>query len=425
MTGYMAGDSDLHLALVLVEGMIGLLAGYLALGRLRRWRRMDQMLLGSGLALLGVTNLLFAALPAVVSDEEVDFTVWAAATGRLSASLLLAAAALVSRRRLRLTGRQIFFGALALADLVLLIGVTTLVFRDALPAAVVDGALHPAFAAILLIGAAAHTVAAVGFGVRARQTHDGLLGALALACALGTAALVIYLTNPVTISQTVGLSDLLRLGFYLAVLLVVVREMEEQARSSLARAALEERRRVARDIHDGLAQELASIQRNLAWLDEDDPFVIRASESAARGLAAARQAIDVLGDTPERDFAEVLAERVVIAAEREGASLSLNLDPKVTVGPAEREALVRIASEAVTNAARHGGADVVRVELMNRPRVRLRVTDAGSGFNPGLTAWAGGRGFGLADMHDRAQEIGARYRLKSVPGSGTEVEVVL
>jgi signal transduction histidine kinase len=261
--------------------------------------------------------------------------------------------------------------------------------------------------------------------VRARQSQDGLLGALALACALGTAALVIYLTNPASITQSVGLSDFLRFGFYLFVLLVVVREMEDQARGTLARAALEERRRAARDIHDGLAQELASIQRNLAWMDEDDPFVIRASESAARGLAAARRAIDMLGDTPERDFAEVLAERVEIAAEREGASLSLSLDPEVIVGPAEREALVRIASEAVTNAVRHGGADVVRVELFHRPRVRLRVSDTGRGFNPGLTAWTGGRGFGLSDMQDRAQEIGARYRLHSTPGSGTEVEVVL
>jgi signal transduction histidine kinase len=94
----------------------------------------------------------------------------------------------------------------------------------------------------------------------------------------------------------------------------------------------------------------------------------------------------------------------------------------VTVTAAQREGLVRIVSEAITNAARHGRADLVRVELEEGSDIRLRVADAGQGFAPRSPRRGG---FGLTSMRERAEAIGARFHLTSAPGRGTEVEVIL
>lgn len=419
-------NPELHLAFIVAESMIALLASYLALRRLRRWRRLDHLLLGAGLGFLGASGLLFAALPAIFTENDESMLVWAAAAGRLGGSLLLASAALVSPRRLRLTPRQFFFSALAIVDALAFIALAALLLRDWLPPAVAPGAgLNGTFAVILLLGIGSYVVAAVGFALRTRQSVDALRSALAIGCAVGAASLVNHLINPSGIGESVAMADMLRFLFCLAILAGVLREVDAHWRSTLAAAALDERRRIARDLHDGLAQELASVQRNLGWLDAEDPFVQRAAASAERGLVAARQAIHVLGDAPDRDFAELLAETAGTVATRVGTKLVLDLEPSVQVGPAEREALVRITAEAISNAARHGGAELVRVELVDRPRVRLRISDTGTGFNPSLQAWTAEGGFGLSDMQDRALEIGAHYRLQSRPGKGTHVEVAL
>jgi signal transduction histidine kinase len=117
-----------------------------------------------------------------------------------------------------------------------------------------------------------------------------------------------------------------------------------------------------------------------------------------------------------------VAEAAQDVAAREGTHVALALASDVTVTAAQREVLVRIVSEAITNAARHGQADLVRVELEDRGDIRLRVADAGHGFDPGSPR---GGGFGLTSMRERAEAIGGRFRLTSAPGDGTEVEVLL
>ena len=92
------------------------------------------------------------------------------------------------------------------------------------------------------------------------------------------------------------------------------------------------------------------------------------------------------------------------------------------VGGDAREALVRIACEAVSNAARHGQAQLVRVELQNGRHVRFRVVDDGVGFDPSIPRPGH---FGLVSMRERAQAVGGSFRVRSAPGAGTEVEVVL
>jgi signal transduction histidine kinase len=108
-------------------------------------------------------------------------------------------------------------------------------------------------------------------------------------------------------------------------------------------------------------------------------------------------------------------------ASRYDVRLDLAFQPGVSVPADAREALVRIACEAVSNAARHGHARVVRVWLANGNGVRFGVADDGAGFDP--EAPSSSR-FGIAIMRERAQAAGASFRLRSAPGHGTELEVV-
>ena len=109
-------------------------------------------------------------------------------------------------------------------------------------------------------------------------------------------------------------------------------------------------------------------------------------------------------------------------AERFQVGLDLDLVPGVRLSTARAEALVRIACEAVTNAARHSGSSLVRLNVeRDGRRVRLRVSDQGCGFD---TALPGG-GYGLISMGERARSVGGELRISSAPGRGSEVELAL
>ncbi len=84
--------------------------------------------------------------------------------------------------------------------------------------------------------------------------------------------------------------------------------------------------------------------------------------------------------------------------------------------------VVRIASEAITNAARHSGSRRVSLSVKRRgTRTQMRVSDAGSGFDLAVPA----DGFGLISMREHATSVGGDLRISSIPGHGTEVEAML
>ncbi len=119
----------------------------------------------------------------------------------------------------------------------------------------------------------------------------------------------------------------------------------------------------------------------------------------------------------------MLAQATEEVAARTGLDVSFDLAPGIELAAEQREALIRIACEAVTNAAVHGRARGARVELVNGDRVLLRVVDDGVGFDPVEAARR--RGFGLVSMRERAEAVGAVFRLDARPGSGTSVELEL
>jgi signal transduction histidine kinase len=117
-----------------------------------------------------------------------------------------------------------------------------------------------------------------------------------------------------------------------------------------------------------------------------------------------------------------LAQAAQEAAQRYGASVDMELASGITLSPREKEAVIRIASEAVANAAQHSGAEVLRIYLERADAgMRLGVEDDGSGFDEEQPR----HGFGLVTMKDRAEALGGKLRIESRRGAGTKVELEL
>jgi signal transduction histidine kinase len=234
-----------------------------------------------------------------------------------------------------------------------------------------------------------------------------------------------YFFHPAVLSSWVYTGDVFRLGFYLALLIGAAREIASYWTMMVVAASLEERRRLARDVHDGLAQEVAFIGRSVRLLRDhgaEPQLVDRLLRSVERAQDESRRVVGALGARLDEPLDQALARAVREAAERYGASVDMDLASGISLSPKEREVVVRIASEAVSNAAQHSGAEILRLYLERLDAgMRLEVVDDGQGFDEQQPS----RGFGLITMRDRAEALGAKLKIDSRRGSGTRVELEL
>jgi len=287
---------------------------------------------------------------------------------------------------------------------------------------------HDAALAIQLTLLAVYAVAALAFLRRAERDGDTFVTWLAVAAALRVFAGIDYAFSPSLARGWVYSGDAFRMLFYFALLAGAAGEVGRYWQASREAAVLDERRRIARDLHDGLAQELVFIVRRAKRALEgkarpsDDVQIANAAE---RALDESRRVIATLTRPLDEPLDVVLSEAVKGVADRMGATVALALDPDVHVAPDVREALVRIAREAVTNAARHGDAGLVRVELENGVGVTLRIVDDGRGFDAAAARRMKRGGFGLVSMSERARAVGGVLHVVSERGAGTTVEVQL
>ncbi len=214
--------------------------------------------------------------------------------------------------------------------------------------------------------------------------------------------------------------DVLRLyaaGFGLA---ATIRH-ERRARTQIAkRAALAERQRVARDLHDGIAQDLAFLASH-----GDHPWEMaeELALAARRALAVSRGFIDDLSDFDHAEVPDAMAAVAQEAEARFGVVIEVEVDPSLRLSSASVRDLLRIEREAVSNAVRHGQASRISVALRMRGAVTvLRVVDNGRGLVAGPES---GRteGFGVASMRDRAAMMGGRLTVGGLRGGGTELLV--
>jgi PAS domain S-box-containing protein len=210
------------------------------------------------------------------------------------------------------------------------------------------------------------------------------------------------------------------------------RLVESEHAASEARAALEERQRLARELHDSVSQALYGIalgtQTIAAALNEDSDtraateathYVVQLAESAITEMRALIFAL-----RPE----SLEQEGLVVALERHVASLraqrAFDVDAQFDTEPElpldHKEALYRIAHEALHNAARHARPRVIRIRLSSSPEVILEVADDGMGFD--ASAPHPGH-LGLTSMRERASLIQSQLSIDSEPGRGTRVTV--
>ena len=427
-----------HVAIESAAVLIGGVAAYLMLARFRLAARRADLLVAAGLGIVAAATLVPVAAPTGAGDLPTRFAAWVGAVGGLTGITVLALSAVLSDVRVRdphaALVRVFAGGGAAFALLVL----AAAALGDALPLPI-DPSLspedaasprivgNPVILAIQLLSAALLALAAIGFLRRARADADELAAWLAVATTFGALARVNYFLFPSLYSEWVFTGDVLRVAFYVAVLIGVVREIGGYQPRLAQVAVLDERRRVARDLHDGLSQELAFIAGQSATLLDRrgrDAELQYLHDAAERALEESRFAIAALSRPADEPVEVLLAKVARELGERAGKVVEVEMAEGVQADERTREMLLRVVREAVSNAARHASAHTIRVRLEDGPELRLTVDDDGSGFDAESSPPNGG-GLGLLTMRERADAAGGRLDVRSAPGEGTTVEVVV
>nr|WP_253274379.1 AAA family ATPase [Myxosarcina sp. GI1] len=215
----------------------------------------------------------------------------------------------------------------------------------------------------------------------------------------------------------------------------LTRDITAQKQAEAA-SILEERNRMAREIHDTLAQAFTGILAQVGAANQvltDDLEATQAhldliKELARTGLTEARRSVVALRPQLLEEGNLQSALHRLIAQIRTAAldaTLYYEIEGAMYALPTEVESnLLRIGQEALTNAIRHANADEIRVDLLyDRERFCLRVKDNGQGFGVGSIPCS--EGFGLLGMSERAERIGAQLTIRSQPGQGTEIIVTV
>ena len=254
-----------------------------------------------------------------------------------------------------------------------------------------------------------------------------------------------FALDPVVASGIVTSTDALRLVFYIILVLGIQAEIGgdftalRRANAELSRlrevdaanATLAERTRLAREIHDGLAQDLWYAKLKQGRLTQNESLDSEAKTTAGEvlnaidsALAEARQAVMAMRVDPSaassleevlRSYVEDFSDRFGVRAEFEAEGTLQRLSPRT-----EAEVL-RIVQEALNNVRRHADATVIRVRTERiGPISRITVTDNGRGFDP-LVVPPGS--YGLRGMRERADLVGATLDIWSRPQDGTRITV--
>jgi signal transduction histidine kinase len=418
-----------RVALESAAGLTALLAAYLLFGRFRESSRGDHLAAALALGVLAASSLGFTIVTATLAGSGSRSVLSISLVGHLAGAAAFAFAAWVPASAVRRPERVLVVAVGAFLPLVVAAAVLTGGLPGRVGEAVPRGGSglldlddEPVVRLAVLASAALFGVAAVGFASRATRLGDEFVGWLATGTAIAAVAAVNYFLDPAFATDRISTGDLFRLLFLLVLLTAAAREIRGYWIRLAEAAVNEERRRLAREIHDGPAQELALIKRRAQRLkgDRDDPETAAIVAAAERGLDGSRRAIGLLVRPVEEPLDVALARNAAEVASAHEADLVLDLEADVDVAPSVHEALVRIVREAVANAARHAAPSTVRLELANGRRVRVCVADDGQGFEPRHTT-----GFGLISMRDRARLVGASLRVDSHPGRGTRVEVLV
>ena len=211
------------------------------------------------------------------------------------------------------------------------------------------------------------------------------------------------------------------------------REFRRLGRSVL-RVQEDERRRLARDLHDGIGQNLTALKHRLAQIGDALPTefeALRASLDAAVALCSGtledtRQLSRLLRPSILDDLGLEPALRWLARSlgEAAGIAIAVEIEPMPALDGELQTLLFRITQEALNNVAKHAGARSVLVRLVERHgHLQLQLVDDGCGFDPERAQAAGGSG--LSGIRERLQLFNGQLELRSAIGHGTRLRAVI
>ncbi|HEU5207362.1 MAG TPA: ATP-binding protein [Gaiellaceae bacterium] len=379
-----------------------------------------DLLLAAGFWSIALGTVAFGLVPVLGGGALAPAAAWQLVGARLLGAGLIAIAPYVDGR---MAGRRRSLISVGVGVAVLLVVAATAMNTPEgrlLGPDLVEGT-YVRVAALLLT--TLWFVALVGFALRYRRYGRDLDSWMCLAATLAVFADLHLVLTPVVSSDLVLQGDFLRVVAYGVLLVGVWRAIGE---AEFGRAVADERARVARDIHDGLAQYLFAISTQVSMLEGGAPLeqvlprLKRAATSAQQEARFAVLALSSAGgsarfDSSLRRYVEVLTADGVLEVE-------LDVDPQVRLAPDEQIEVFRIVQEGLGNARRHAGATHVEVSISQRAGRRIvTVSDDGVGFDETAVL----EGQGVANMRSRAEAIDGALTLRSHPGRGTAIEVVL
>jgi signal transduction histidine kinase len=210
--------------------------------------------------------------------------------------------------------------------------------------------------------------------------------------------------------------------------------LQEYAQQVEELAAVQERNRIARDIHDSLGHALTSLNiqmQTAGRLWEKEPrqarsFLSQAQELGKTAMKEVRQSISALRE--DREDEEPLRTKIETLVDDfsrgTGLSVYTNISPNInrcsSISPPIATTIYRITQESLTNIFKYAQATEVRILLGNSPeKVYLSITDNGKGFDQTQNT----AGFGLRGMQERVDAVKGNFRLKTSPGQGCRIEV--
>jgi signal transduction histidine kinase len=416
---------ELRLVLQTTMALAGVLVAVLAGARHATEGRRVDLLLASGFFVTSLSSAVFAIGPRFGGHDVGPAESWSALIGAILGTTLTAAAPLTRGRSKYRDWSTL--NAVAGAAVVLFVAWSLLrALGPALPP------LHPPhnepqpfyLTGALALQALLALVAVVGWGLRFVRRGDDLARWLALGFTLMLFAALHLVFQPLLVSSLVTQGDFLRMLAFVVFLVGAWRAIQY---AEFGRAVAEERARVAREIHDGLAQYLFAVSTHASMLEAGaavEETVPRLKEAAALAQQEARFAILALSSASGTSPFDAALRRYVDVLTADGSlDVELEVDRAIRLAPDEQIEIFRIVQEGLANVRKHARATRAEVTIGLRPYGErfVTITDDGDGFD-GEEVEAGQ---GLKNMRARAESIEGWFSLRSVPGRGTALEVVL
>ena len=410
---------DVRLVFDTVVAVVAMFVCVLASIRFLVEGRTRDLLLAGGFWSIALGTVAFGLVPVLFGGSLTPSAAWQYIGARLLGAGLIAIAPFADGRQ---TARRRGLLAVGIGIVgLLVVSAVALRIPSTTPSAVelVEGTYVRIAAALLT---ALWLVALVGFALRYRRYGQDLDSWICLAATLAVFADLHLVVTPIVSNDYVLHGDFLRV---LAYGLLGVGVWRAISQAEFGRAVADERARVAREIHDGLAQYLFAISTQVnmlesgAPLDEVLPRLKHAATSAQREARFAVLALSSAGGSARFDSA---LRRYVEVLTADGAlDVEVDVDPQVKLAPDEQIEVFRIVQEGLGNARRHARAGHAHVSIAHRLGRRVVVVvDDGVGFDDSAPS-----GQGIANMRLRAEAIEGELTLRSEAGLGTAIEVVL